>query len=138
MPSVNQPSVHLPSRHRWWIAVAGFCMQMALGSGYAWSVFRIPLVKEFGGSISQVSFALSITWLFLCFSGAVGGLWLNRSGPRVVGMVAGLLWGGGVFLAGFSAYKLWWLYLTYGIIGGTGLGMGFVVPVAVLVKWFPD
>ena len=46
--------------------------------------------------------------------------------------------GGGVFLASFSAYKLWWLYLTYGVIGGIGLGMGYVVPVAVLVKWFPD
>jgi len=138
MPSVNQPSVHLPSRNRWWIAVAGFCMQMALGSGYAWSVFRIPLVKEFSWSISEVSFTFSITWLFLGLSGVAGGLWLNRSGPRVVGMVAGFLWGGGVFLASFSAYKLWWLYLTYGVMGGIGLGMGFVVPVAVLVKWFPD
>jgi len=132
------PPVKPFSINRWWIAVAGFCMQMALGSGYAWSVFRIPLVKEFGWSISQVSFTFSITWLFLGFSGVVGGLWLNRSGPRVVGMVAGLLWGGGVFLASFSAYKLWWLYLTYGVMGGIGLGMGFVVPVAVLVKWFPD
>jgi MFS transporter, OFA family, oxalate/formate antiporter len=133
MPSVNQPSIN-----RWWIAVAGFCMQMALGSGYAWSVFRIPLVKEFGWTISQVSFTFSISWLFLGLSAVVGGLWLNRSGPRVVGMVAGLLWGGGVFLASFSAYKLWWLYLTYGVMGGIGLGMGYVVPVAVLVKWFPD
>jgi MFS transporter, OFA family, oxalate/formate antiporter len=138
MPTVNQPSMNRPSINRWWIAVAGFCMQMALGSGYAWSVFRIPLVKEFGWSISEVSFTFSITWLFLGLSGVVGGLWLNRSGPRVVGMVAGLLWGGGVFLASFSAYKLWWLYLTYGVMGGIGLGMGFVVPVAVLVKWFPD
>jgi len=138
LSSDNLPSTNLPSTHRWWIALAGFCMQMSLGSAYAWSVFRIPLVKEFGWSISQVSFTFSITWLFLGFSGALGGLWLNRSGPRVVGMVAGLMWGGGVFLASFSAYKLWWLYVTYGVIGGIGLGMGFVVPVAVLVKWFPD
>lgn len=128
----------MPSINRWWIAVAGFCMQMALGSGYAWSVFRIPLVKEFGWSISQVSFTFSISWLFLGLSAVVGGLWLTRSGPRMVGMFAGLMWGGGVFLASFSAYKLWWLYLTYGVMGGIGLGMGYVVPVAVLVKWFPD
>jgi MFS transporter, OFA family, oxalate/formate antiporter len=128
----------MPSVNRWWIAVAGFCMQMALGAGYAWSVFRIPLVKEFGWSISQVSFTFSVAWLFLGLSAVVGGLWLNRSGPRIVGMVAGLLWGGGVFLASFSAHKLWWLYLTYGVIGGTGLGMGYIVPVAVLVKWFPE
>jgi OFA family oxalate/formate antiporter-like MFS transporter len=109
MPSVNLPSTNLPPTHRWWIAVAGFCMQMALGSGYAWSVFRIPLVKEFGWSISQVSFTFSISWLFLGLSAVVGGLWLNRSGPRVVGMVAGLLWGGGVFQATFYAKKLLWL-----------------------------
>ena len=133
MPSMNQPSIN-----RWWIAVAGFCMQMALGSGYAWSVFRIPLVKEFGWTISQVSFTFSISWLFLGLSAVVGGLWLTRSGPRMVGMVAGLMWGGGVFLASFAADKLWWLYLTYGVMGGIGLGMGYVVPVAVLVKWFPD
>src|ERR1700674_1173353 len=138
MPSVNLPSTPQPSMNRWWIAAAGFFMQMALGSGYAWSVFRIPLVKEFGWSISQVSFTFSISWLFLGLSAVVGGLWLTRSGPRVVGMVAGLMWGGGVFLSSFAAHKLWWLYLTYGVMGGTGLGMGFVVPVAVLVKWFPE
>jgi OFA family oxalate/formate antiporter-like MFS transporter len=53
-------------------------------------------------------------------------------------MVAGLLWGGGVFLTSFAAHKLWWLYLSYGLIGGFGLGMGYIVPIAVLVKWFPD
>ena len=53
-------------------------------------------------------------------------------------MTGGLLWGAGVFLASFSAHKLWWLYLTYGVIGGTGLGMGYIVPISVLVKWFPD
>ena len=53
-------------------------------------------------------------------------------------MTAGLLWGGGVFLASFSAHRLWWLYLTYGVIGGIGLGMGYIVPITVLVKWFPD
>jgi MFS transporter, OFA family, oxalate/formate antiporter len=126
------------SVNRWWMAVAGVCMQMALGAGYAWSVFRIPLVKEFGWSIAQVSFTFAICWFFLGTTSFLGGLWMNRSGPRIVAIVAGLLWGGGVFLASFSAHKLWWLYLTYGVIGGTGLGMGYIVPIAVLVKWFPD
>jgi MFS transporter, OFA family, oxalate/formate antiporter len=120
------------------IAIAGVCLQMALGAAYAWSVFRIPLSKEFGWSISEVTFTFTVCWLFLGLMAAVGGLWLKRSGPRMVAMVAGLLWGGGVFLASFSAHRLWWLYLTYGVIGGTGLGMGYVVPIAVLVKWFPD
>ena len=119
------------------IAVAGVCLQMALGAAYAWSVFRIPLSREFGWSISQVTFTFTVCWLFLGCMAAVGGLWLKRSGPRMVAVVAGLLWGGGVFLASFS-HGLWWLYLTYGVIGGTGLGMGYVVPIAVLVKWFPD
>lgn len=128
----------MPSINRWWIAVAGVCMQMALGAGYAWSVFRIPLNKEFGWSISDVALTFSISWFFLGATSVLGGLWVNRSGPRIVAMVAGLLWGGGVFLTSFAAHKLWWLYLSYGLIGGFGLGMGYIVPIAVLVKWFPD
>ena len=67
-----------------------------------------------------------------------GGLWLNRKGPRVVALTGGFLYGAGVFLASFSDHKLWWLYLTYGVIGGIGVGFSYIVPVAVLVKWFPD
>jgi OFA family oxalate/formate antiporter-like MFS transporter len=128
----------MPKLNRWWIAVAGVCLQMALGSAYAWSVFRIPLSKGFGWSITQVSSTFLISWFFLGCAAFVGGLWMKSRHPRIVAMTAGLLWGGGVFLASFSAHKLWWLYLTYGVIGGTGLGMGYVVPIAVLVKWFPD
>ena len=124
--------------NRWWIAIAGVFLQMALGAAYAWSVFRIPLVKEFGWSIAQVSFTFTLSWFFLGCTSVIGGLWMSRSGPRVVAVCAGLLWGGGVFLASFAAHKLWLLYLGYGIIGGTGLGTGYIVPVAVLVKWFPE
>jgi MFS transporter, OFA family, oxalate/formate antiporter len=126
------------SINRWWIAVAGVCLQMALGAAYAWSVFRIPLVKEFGWSIAQVSLTFTICWFFLGCTASLGGLWLNRHGPGIVAVMAGLLWGGGVFLSSFSAHKLWLLYLGYGVIGGTGLGMGYIVPIAVLVKWFPE
>ena len=126
------------SVNRWWIAVAGVCLQMALGAAYAWSVFRIPLVKEFGWSIAQVSLTFTICWFFLGCTASLGGLWLNRQGPGIVAVIAGLLWGGGVFLSSFSAHKLWLLYLGYGVIGGTGLGMGYIVPIAVLVKWFPE
>lgn len=124
--------------NRWWIALAGVCLQMALGSAYAWSVFRIPLSKEFGWTISQVTYTFTISWFFLGCASLIGGLWLNRSTPRIVAITGGLLWGAGVFLASFSAHKLWWLYLTYGVIGGSGLGMGYIVPISVLVKWFPD
>ena len=123
---------------RWWIAVAGVCMQMALGAGYAWSVFRIPLSRLYGWSIPQVTLPFTISWFFLGCSSVVGGLWLTRKGPRVVAITAGLLWGTGVFLSSFADHRLWWLYLTYGVIGGVGLGIGYIVPVAVLVKWFPE
>lgn len=124
--------------NRWWIVLAGVCLQMALGAAYVWSVFRIPLSQEFGWSISQVTTTFTIAWFCLGCASLLGGVWLHRTTPRVVAMTAGLMWGSGVFLASFSAHRLWWLYLTYGILGGTGLGMGYIVPVAVLVKWFPE
>src|SRR5882762_2800637 len=124
--------------NRWAIAVAGVFLQIALGAVYAWSVFRVPLAKQFGWSISEVTLTFTISIFVLGLASFFGGLWLNRKGPRVVALVGGLLYGGGVFLASFSDHKLWWLYLTYGVMGGTGLGMGYIVPVAVLVKWFPE
>jgi len=113
-------------------------MQIALGAVYAWSVFRTPLTRQFGWSISQVTLTFTISVFMLGISAFFGGLWLNRSGPRIVALTAGVLYGTGVFLASFSGHKLWWLYLTYGAIGGVGLGFGYIVPVAVLVKWFPE
>jgi MFS transporter, OFA family, oxalate/formate antiporter len=124
--------------NRWGIATAGFLMQMALGAVYAWSVFRVPLAKQFHWSISQVTLTFSICVFVLGVAAFFGGLWLNKKGPRVVALTAGFLYGLGVFLASFSADKLWWLYLSYGLIGGIGLGFGYIVPIAVLVKWFPD
>ncbi|HUB19801.1 MAG TPA: OFA family MFS transporter [Acidobacteriaceae bacterium] len=123
---------------RWGIALAGIFMQIALGAVYAWSVFRTPLVKAFHWSISQVTLTFTICILLVGFAAFFGGLWLNKKGPRPVALTAGLLYGLGVFLACFSANRLWWLYFSYGIIGGTGLGFGYIVPVAVLLKWFPD
>ncbi len=124
--------------NRWGIAAAGFLMQMALGSVYAWSVFRVPLAKQFHWSIAQVTLTFTISIFVLGVSAFFGGLWLNKKGPRVVALTGGFLYGLGVFLASFSANKLWWLYLSYGLVGGVGLGFGYIVPIAVLVKWFPD
>jgi OFA family oxalate/formate antiporter-like MFS transporter len=124
--------------NRWVIAAAGVLMQVALGAVYAWSVFRAPLVKQFGWSISEVTLTFTISIFVLGLAAFLGGLWLNRKGPRVVALTGGVLYGLGVFMASFSAHKLWWLYLSYGLIGGIGLGLSYIVPVAVLVKWFPD
>jgi OFA family oxalate/formate antiporter-like MFS transporter len=128
----------MKATNRWTIAIAGVFMQIALGAVYAWSVFRTPLVKQFGWSIAEVTLTFTISIFVLGIAAFFGGLWLNRKGPRVVALTGGVLYGLGVFLASFSANKLWWLYLSYGLIGGIGLGFGYIVPVAVLVKWFPD
>lgn len=124
--------------NRWTIAIAGVFLQIALGAVYAWSVFRVPLSKQFGWSISQVTLTFTISIFVLGFAAFFGGLWMARKGPRVVALSGAVFYGVGVFLASFSANKLWWLYLSYGFIGGLGLGLGYIVPVAVLVKWFPD
>jgi OFA family oxalate/formate antiporter-like MFS transporter len=123
--------------NRWLIAIAGVFLQIALGAVYAWSVFRVPLSKQFGWSISEVTLTFTISIFVLGFAAFFGGLWLNRKGPRIVALSGGALYGLGVFLASFS-HSLSWLYLSYGLIGGIGLGLGYIVPVAVLVKWFPD
>jgi OFA family oxalate/formate antiporter-like MFS transporter len=124
--------------NRWLIALAAVFMQLALGAVYAWSVFRNPLAKQFGWTISQVTLTFTIAIFVLGIAAFFGGLWLNRKGPRIVAVTGGTLYGLGVFLASLSAHKLWWLYLSYGLIGGVGLGFGYIVPLAVLVKWFPD
>jgi OFA family oxalate/formate antiporter-like MFS transporter len=123
--------------NRWSIALAGVCIQLALGAVYAWSVFRAPLAQQFGWSIAEVTLTFTISIFVLGIAAFFGGLWLNRQGPRVVAVTGGALYGLGVFLASFST-RLWWLYLSYGLIGGIGLGLSYIVPVAVLVKWFPD
>jgi len=125
------------TNNRWVIAIAGVFLQVALGAVYAWSVFRVPLAKQFGWSISEVTLTFTISIFVLGFAAFFGGLWLNRNGPRIVALTGGALYGLGVFLASFS-HSLSWLYLTYGVIGGIGLGFAYIVPVAVLVKWFPD
>ena len=128
----------MESSKRWSIAAAGIFLQIALGSVYAWSVFRVPLAKQFHWTISQVTLTFTICVFVLGLAAFTGGLWLNRSGPRVVALTGGFLYGLGTFLASLSAGRLWWLYLSYGVIGGIGLGFAYIVPVAVLVKWFPD
>ena len=119
------------------IAVAGVLMQMALGAVYAWSVFRIPLTHTYGWSVSQVTAAFELAILVLGFAAFGGGIWMRRAGPRTIVAVAALLYGLGTALAG-TAKTLPMLYLTYGVIAGAGLGLGYIVPVAVLVRWFPD
>ena len=124
--------------NRWVIAAAGIVMQVALGAVYAWSVFRIPLTKNYGWTVSQVTMAFELAILMLGFAAFVGGLWMKRLGPRRVAAVAGVCYGLGVMFAGQAGGNLLMLYLSYGVLGGIGLGLGYIVPVATLIKWFPD
>ena len=123
--------------HRSVIALAGVFMQMALGAVYAWSVFRIPLTQTYGWTVSQVTPAFELAILVLEFAAFAGGMWMRRTGPRPVAIAAAILYGLGTVLAGLS-HNVTMLYLTYGVIGGAGLGLGYIVPIATLVRWFPD
>ena len=121
------------------IAIAGVVMQVALGAVYAWSVFSDPLAQQYGGATATaVNATFSITIFTLGFAAFVGGLWMGSVGPRTVALTAGVLYGLGIFLAGFAGNSLTLLYLTYGFIAGAGIGLGYIVPVATLIKWFPD
>jgi OFA family oxalate/formate antiporter-like MFS transporter len=124
--------------NRWLIAAAGVVMQIALGAVYAWSVFRKPLSEEYDASVSTVNIAFTLTIVFLGLAAYFGGLWMAKSGPRIVAITAGLLYGAGVILASFASSSVTLLYLTYGVIAGIGIGLGYIVPIATLIKWFPD
>ena len=134
---VGKREVALPM-NRWVIATAGIVMQVALGSVYAWSVFRIPLTQAYGWSISQVTLAFEVAILVLGFSAFAGGLWTKRAGPRRMAVIGGVGYGLGVILAGQARGHLGLLYLSFGVLGGFGLGLCYIIPVATLIKWFPD
>jgi OFA family oxalate/formate antiporter-like MFS transporter len=124
--------------NRWVVAAAAVILQLTLGTVHAWSVFRMPLSEATGWTNEQITLAYSLAILLLGCSAPIGGLALARLGPRRVGLVAAALYGLGTLLAGFAAGNLWLLYLGYGVVGGVGLGLGFVVPVTVVLQWFPD
>ena len=136
-PVSNSGTSNLNAK-RWGIAAAGVFLQVALGAVYAWSVFRTPLAKQYNWTIPQVTLTFTICIFVLGFAAFFGGLWNVRSGPRVVAMTGGALYGLGTILASMTNGQLWWLYLTYGVIGGVGIGFAYIIPVAVLLKWFPD
>src|SRR5712692_7257026 len=126
--------------NRWSIAVAAVCMQICLGAVYGWSVFKKPLMSGEHWSETSVQFNFTLAILVLGIGTIIGGLWLDKVGPRKVATTAGLIYGLGYLVSGFAAanHSLNGLYAGYGILGGLGMGMGYICPVATLVKWFPD
>lgn len=140
--SVAAPTVETGSksgdRRRWLVAAGASVMHGAVGVTYAWSVVSYPLAAHHNWTISEVTLAYSLNLLGLGIFAYLGGLWMARSGPRTVGLAAGLMYGLGLLVAGLFGDRLWTLYLGFGVIGGIGRGLAWVVPMATTVKWFPD
>ncbi|MCX7394110.1 MAG: OFA family MFS transporter [Planctomycetales bacterium] len=137
-----------PDFNRWRVPPASVAIHLCIGSVYAWSLFNPPLMKLHGvvssaaddWTLSQVTWVFTVAIVCLGLSAAVAGKWLEQVGPRLVGCVAACCWGGGFLIGGIGVltHQLWLLYLGYGVIGGCGLGLGYVSPVSTLIKWFPD
>jgi MFS transporter, OFA family, oxalate/formate antiporter len=129
-----------PTRGRWGIAVAAVLVQLALGAVYAWSVFNKPLQQQFGWEKWQVVLPFEVAIGTIFIGSLIGGRIQDRRGPRPVALVGGVLYALGIILASLvsSADQLWLLVLTYGVLGGVGLGAAYITPIAMLNKWFPD
>jgi MFS transporter, OFA family, oxalate/formate antiporter len=140
--TVTSSSVALPVQktNRWLIAGMGTLLQLCLGSVYAWSYFQKPLVDAYGWSNTQVAWTFSFAIGFLGIAAAIGGVLLPKFGPRKLAVTGALLYGAGHLIAALALHlkMLALLWLGYGVIGGIGLGLGYVTPVATAAKWFPD
>ena len=126
--------------NRWLVAAGGVALMACLGTVYAWSVYTQPLQAAFGWTSAQATAPFSIAIFFLGVGAVLGGRWQDRAGPRLVALTGALLWGLGNLLAGLGTarFGVAWLCAAYGVLGGLGLGLGYVTPVAAVTKWFPD
>ena len=148
--------------NRWLVPPAALCIHLCIGMAYGFSVFWLPLSRAIGVTASKTCPDMSLVqelftstcdwkvaslgWMYTLFfvllgiSAAIWGGWLERVGPRKAGVVAALCWAGGLLIGAFGIYvhQLWIMWLGSGVIGGVGLGLGYISPVSTLVKWFPD
>ncbi|MGZ4605176.1 MAG: OFA family MFS transporter [Blastococcus sp.] len=129
-----------PGFNRWLIPPAALAVHLCIGQVYATSVYKAALVKHFGSSLTAIGIVFSIAIVMLGLSAAVFGTWVDRNGPRAAIFTAALFWSAGFLVGslGIATGQLWLLYLGYGVIGGIGLGIGYISPVSTLIKWFPD
>jgi MFS family permease len=136
----RERTVARPGYRRWLFPPAALAVHLSIGEVYAFSVFKTPLVDHFGTSLTAIGAIFSIAIVMLGLSAAVLGTWVERSGPRKSMATAALCWASGFLVAalGVSSGQLWLVYLGYGVIGGIGLGIGYISPVSTLIKWFPD
>src|SRR5689334_6796606 len=155
-------TVAKPGFNRWLVPPAALCIHLCIGMAYGFSVFWLPLSRAIGLTAPKVCPDMSLWdelftttcdwrvasmgWMFTLFfvllgvSAAIWGGWLERAGPRKAGAVAACCWGGGLLIGAFGIYvhQLWIMWLGAGVIGGIGLGLGYISPVSTLIKWFPD
>ncbi|MCG8324852.1 MAG: OFA family MFS transporter [Thiotrichales bacterium] len=144
----KQRIIAKPGFNRWLIAPAALGIHLCIGSVYAWSLFNPALIKRLGvvtsaaddWTLQSVAAIFMVAIVFLGLAAAVAGHWLETVGPRMVGVVAACFWSGGFIIGGLGIVtgQLWLLYLGYGVLGGCGLGLGYVSPVGTLIRWFPD
>jgi MFS family permease len=133
---------------RWMVPPAALCIHLCIGQAYAFSVFNLPMTKLIGVAksapddwkLTDEGWIFSIAIVFLGVSAAVFGRWVEEGGPRRAMFAAALCFSGSFFISAFlvSIHELWLIYLGYGVLGGTGLGIGYISPVSTLMKWFPD
>src|SRR5436190_12527506 len=133
---------------RWLVPPAALAIHLSIGQAYAFSVFNLPLSRAVGIStaaredwkLSTIGWVFSIAIVFLGLSAAVFGAWLERVGPRKAMFVSALCFASGfqVAAAGVVTHQFWLLLLGYGVLGGIGLGLGYISPVSTLIRWFPD
>jgi MFS family permease len=142
-------SIARPRFNRWLVPPAALCIHLCIGEAYAFSVFTKPMAQAIGvtaptpgvdWTVPQLGWIFSLAIVMLGLSAAFGGKWVERAGPRAAMFVAALCFSVGLIVAGFgvNAHWLWLVYLGYGVIGGCGLGIGYISPVSTLIKWFPD
>jgi MFS transporter, OFA family, oxalate/formate antiporter len=128
------------TKNRWLIALSAIAIHLSIGSAYAYSVFKKPLGESIGWSSTMIALAFTLAIVFLGLSAAIFGRFVEKNGPRKSAMVSAILFSLGQIGAGFSVSfgSIPFFLFSYGVIGGIGLGIGYISPVSTLVKWFPD
>src|SRR5580693_1399164 len=137
-----------PGFSRWMVPPAALCVHLCIGQAYAFSVFNLPMTKLIGitqsgpedWKLTELGWIFSLAIFFLGASAAILGRWVEEGGPRRAMFTAALCWAGGFLVSAIGVYlhQLWIIYLGYGVIGGIGLGIGYISPVSTLIRWFPD
>lgn len=165
MPSLfsRERTIAAPGFDRWLVPPAALAIHLCIGMAYGFSVFWLPLSRAIGitepvtcaadltfwarlisttcdWKVSWLGVMYTLFFVFLGSSAAIWGAWLERSGPRKAGVVAAVCWSGGLLISalGVHLHQIWMLWLGSGVIGGIGLGLGYISPVSTLIKWFPD